>query len=1334
MRRRKWFAKTIALVMAAALLPLPQGTASVKAEEGAGEAAGQAVQAAQGTSVPRPDYLWDFENVDGNSAGSTGTVSGAATLHGAQAAEGAVAIGGNTYSKPGNKVLNLTGGNKGTSYADLPENLYEGVSADTGLTWSFWMKADADVVSYSRLFSSADNKNKNEFAFTPYAKDKMWNVIFDDEPNKYRLKYSAEPEKGVWNYITIAISGDEAVLYVNGDESQSELLEGSADSLKKRLDALSAFTNHALGKTVSTWTDKDCAVQLDDVALYKAALTSGQVAELARSYGLQPMGPREPQDAQEGLYGQGKKQLAMVQGLTVSSVDNANQVKVWKDEGNRYYYSVSRNGKVVIECSALGITTTAADFTFGMELVPGSIQTRQGREKYETLQGSSSKVDKEYRELSFTLKKGNGNVTIYFRVFNDGMAYRYEVDADTASEGETTTVTGEASEFVLPDKGDIWTINTSNTYEGRDYTKRTMESQYDAAAEYSTPILASLSADSGNAWVLLSEANVYNEEKPYCGSVFKTQAGEKSFQVVFGKYLKQETNPSYDKKRYTPEYGYIKEVQMEGTFHTPWRTAVIASDLEGVANSSLFTDLNPQPAKDFSWVEPGASVWSWWSSSYDAIEYKTMQDYIDFSAEAGIKYCLVDYGWELWDDYKTKIAQLVKYGEERGVSLLVWYGVNKFDGDHIFDLDSREAIEEQFAWCEEVGVKGVKVDYINSASPFAMNVMYLLADIAADHHLVLNYHGCINPSGENRTYPNILSSEAVAGMENYKWNNGPGVATLLTLPYTRNVLGSMEFTPTAYRVHNSDATAGLMLAHAVVYESAVQTFAHSAYVYQGYNGLSLISDVPTTWDESRLLEGYPGESVVRARRKGANWYLGAMSLPAKTYEVPLNFLDAGATYHAYIYKDNAAGDDIEIETKEVTSQTVLSLPLLANGGCSVKFTKTEPLKQTVYDNYNYYEAEDTAYASLGGSAVIEEKQYASKWKIAGYLGNGGTLTFHNMKAKAAGEYELKLYFVSGESRDLYLKVNDGEPIGLKGLIGYPKDWGAVAGLSIPVQLQEGDNTIHFYNDTGAAPSIDRVGISKLDISDAQISLSQGSYVYNGKDCTPKATVTIRGVKLEEGVDFNVSYKGNRNAGTAQAVITGIGGCTGTASKPFQINKKQAAITGKAKYDKAYGAKAFTLGVSSTAGKEGKLSYASDNTKVAKVSSAGKVTLVSTGQAAITVKLSSNNYTAKAYKVKIQVRPSKVALSSARSKKAKQVSVAWKKLSAKQKISGYQVSRSLKKNFKGARNSYVTKNAKSAVIKKLKSKKQYYVRVRAYTKVGKTKLYGDWSKAKKVKVK
>lgn len=1129
--RRKSLSKILSVVLSAAML-VPQGI----------YAAGN-----RSTELPTPDFKWDFEDVTDKQITGTG---GIAVLNGtADVSEEAVTAAGVPCLPDGNHVLSLKGGSKGSSYVQLPSGLYEGVTADTGLTWSFWMNAENDVGSYTRAFSSADANGNNEFAYAPYAEDKVWNVILDDA-NLYRCIYTTEPQKGVWNYITVTLDANRITLYVNGTKVTSSVTSGSADNLTARLNSLSSLTNHALGRTYSRWSDPDCKVRLDDVAVYKTALTAGQVKEIAEQYGLEVPEPKGEQNAQEGTYQDGTK-LTLVEDVSASSPDGKIRIKLWKDDADSYYYSVSKNGQTVIECSAFGINTQANDLTTGLQLQKNDVQETEGRETYDLLQGSVSKVDKPYKELSVPFTKGGSRMTVFFKIFNDGMAYRYEVDGDTASTAETTVVTGESSEFSLPDKGTIWTIDPSVTYEAYEYTKRTVAEQYDTEAKYSTPLLASLKEDSGNQWILLSEAAVFYEEDPYAASIFKTSAGEKSIQMTYGQYLVQETDESFDQRRYGPSYRYIESVSRKDVFVTPWRAAVIADDLEMIANSSLITDLNPDAEGDFSWVKLGSSVWPWWSTSADAIDFKAMKDYIDFASNTGIPYVLVDYGWELWENYEEKIADLVSYAEERDVGLLLWYGVNKFDADHIFDLDSEDQIEAAFAWCEKMGVKGVKVDYINSDSDsqFAMNVMYHLADLAAKHHLVLNYHGATNPRGENRTYPNILSTEAVAGAENFKWSNGASISSLLTLPYTRNVIGSMEFTPTAYKVASSKGTAGFMLTMSVVYESAVQTYAAASYVYEGYKGLPFIADVPSVWDESRLLAGYPGEDVVRARRNGEDWYIGAMTKNAANYELALDFLEEGKDYTAYIYMDNADGTDIEVKEQKVTSASTLTMNLPENGGGVVKLSEKNPVKATVYDDYTYYEAEDTSFAVMAGTVKAAGNGYASGLKVAGDIGGAAAnrLTFQKVNVPEEGEYELKIYFVSGEERGLYVSVNEEEALQIGGMIGIRGDWNAVSYVSRKVNLQKGDNTICLYNDAAYAPNIDRIAVSKQMVDTVEIpeiladfTFDEDGEAFEGGNAKASGTYTLE--EHGDGKALKLNGNGqylNVTAKDGSSLLTGV---------------------------------------------------------------------------------------------------------------------------------------------------------------------------------------------------
>lgn len=994
---------------------------------------------------------------------------------------------------------------------------------------------------------------------------------------------------------------------------------------------------------------------------------------------------------------EGADGLKEVDGLNVSSPNGRLKVKIWESDGGEYYYSAYLNDNVVIQCSAFGLVTRDIDLSEGLSLEASSVKITDGKYDYDLIQGPVNHVNKDYRELDFTLTKGNASVVMNFRVDNEGIAYRYQVDSDTTASDEEVSITNEKSSFVLTDDSTLWTMPRSATYEAGEFAERRMASVKSDNATYSTPILAD---ESGEAWVLLAEASVYNNDNPYCASVFETKSGKKDIKVKFGEDLNGEDNPDNHKKTMDRKHTWLTSVNFTGSFETPWRVAIIGESLNAITSSTLIHDLNPPAEGDFSWVEPGTSVWSWWSTG-DNIDYNSMQDYIDFCSNSGIKYCLIDFGWENWDDYETKVKGLVEYANERNVGILLWYGVHKWDNAHIFDLDNVEDIEKQFSWCEEIGVKGVKVDYIESDSQFAMRNMYWVIDIAAKHHLVVNFHGVTDPNGENRTYPNLLANEAVQGMEFFKWGNASSVETLVTLPFARNVLGSMEYTPALMAIRRkqannqySPATAGFMLSMCIEYESAVETFAQSGYVYPGYSAFPLIADVPCTWDESILVEGYPRKNAIRARRNGENWYIGAMTVKAGSYDVPLDFLDEGDTYYAYIYKDDETGDNIVTETRTVTSGDTLKLDLLDNGGCAIKLTKNDPVKWTIYDNYNFYEAENAELS--GGTSIKDEETYISGKAYVQGLGNGegNSITFHVDDVKEAGSYDLKIYAIADRNKDLTVKVNDAEEIVLNDVIGMVGNQGAVGAYRNPVNvaLKEGNNTIKLYTQTGNAPKIDRIAVSKPLITNATVTLDKTEYTADGNKCEPGVTVTRDGKTLTEDKEYTLFYSNNIKAGTASVYITGVNGYGGQIKKDYVI-------------------KAAALPSPSAGGQQGQQTPAPQTAAPSPAPSAA-----ASSPAPQTVS-----------EVK---KPARVTIKSVKSPKKKQLKVVYKKVSG---ASGYQITYAVNKKFKKAKTITVKAKVTSKVIKKLSSKKKYYVKVRAYVNDNGKKLYGAWSKVKMVKV-
>lgn len=640
--------------------------------------------------------------------------------------------------------------------------------------------------------------------------------------------------------------------------------------------------------------------------------------------------------------------------------------------------------------------------------------------------------------------------------------------------------------------------------------------------------------------MLFTEADVFSDADTYCASHLKTTAGTRNLKFTFGKGSGSSITMTYDK---------------EGNIHTPWRVAIMTDNLNDIVNSTMTASLNPAPDAELyqgseAWIKTGTVAWSWWSEAGDdPIEYDQQKDYIDFAAENGWEYVCLDFGWCLWKDYKNKVKELVDYAAEKNVGIILWYGVNNDnhsgwkdeEGNAAYpkySLRTSEQIEEQFAWCETVGVKGVKVDYYENDDKKTMTQMYDCVTTAAKHKINVLFHGCTAPRGEIRTFPNILGYEAVRGAEYYKWNVGPSVFNCLTYVFNRNVVGGMDFTPVGTQIAQLPVTAGFELAQVIAYQTGVQNIASSVYKLEGYKGLAMINDVPAEWDETRLLDGYPGEKVTIARRNGENWYVAAMTADETQEDIALDFLGEGS-YKAYIYRDNAQGNDVELEIQEVTNNSVLTLALAENGGAAIRISKEEMKTSTVYDKYTFYEAE-SADNTLSGAAVIGENQFASDKKQVTGLGRSekNALTFKKITVPEDGIYEMRLYYACVLDRRVFYSVNNGEKIRSRKLNAGVN---TLAMETFYISLKKGENQIVFGNADDDAPNIDRIAISNtpgnydVTVSDKNVKASPKSLLVKvkGKAVTKvalkkgksvKLVVTVKPAKASQKVKFSTSNK------------------------------------------------------------------------------------------------------------------------------------------------------------------------------------------------------------------
>ena len=484
------------------------------------------------------------------------------------------------------------------------------------------------------------------------------------------------------------------------------------------------------------------------------------------------------------------------------------------------------------------------------------------------------------------------------RLHNDGIAFRYVEPLEGA----------EPSAYVIPEGTKRWMQQWTDSYEG--FFPMTTTAKVPPVPSYG-PV--SLSPEGySNHWgypllvepvdgifTLITEANM---EKGQSASSLYNDGEE--FRVV----------PDKTNEGHVPD-------------HTPWRVVIIGS-LEDVVESTLVTDLCEFcKLDDTDWIHPGVVSWVYWAYNDGSNDYDIIKQYVDLAATLKLPYVLIDAGWNRMKDGKT-VEDAVAYALEQGVKPMIWYNssigwTSGAPGPQQL-LNNPEDREEQFAWCERIGVAGVNVDFFSGDTQENIDYCIDLMEDAAKHHLLINFHGATVPRGWSRTYPNLMSTEGVYGAEWY--NNVPTFTTRAarhnaTLPFTRNVIGPMDYTPCAFSdsQHPHITTHAHELALTALYESGLQHLADrpESFLAQPQAVQDYLSNLPAAWDETRYVSGYPGESAVLARRSGDTWYVAGINGldDPQTLQVPLPFLNG--TYRATVFEDSGNPDapwDIRTET------------------------------------------------------------------------------------------------------------------------------------------------------------------------------------------------------------------------------------------------------------------------------------------------------------------------------------------------------------------------------------------------------------------------------------
>jgi alpha-glucosidase len=389
---------------------------------------------------------------------------------------------------------------------------------------------------------------------------------------------------------------------------------------------------------------------------------------------------------------------------------------------------------------------------------------------------------------------------------------------------------------------------------------------------------------------------------------------------------------------------------------SPWRVMLIGDQPGRLIESNIVMNLNPPSAiKDTSWIKPGKSAWNWWSGDgttgpgvRGGMDNATMKYYIDFAGASGFEYMLIDAGWSAPNDVtrsipRIDIPELVRYAAAKNVKVWIWL--------HWTSVDRQ--MNEAFPIYEKWGVAGVKIDFMDSNDQRMVSFYHRVAKYAAEHHLMIDYHGAYPPTGMQRTWPNVLTHEGVLGEEYNKFSGLPDPDHNVMIPFTRGLAGPMDYTPGGFDqqtradfvTRNNDpmvmGTRAHQLALYVLLESPLQMVSDRPSAYTGEPAFDFIKAVPTDWDETRVVLGEVGKYIAIARRHGKEWYVGAISdWSARKLELPLSFLGAG-TYTAETYADapdaSTAPKHTTIGKKRVERGGTLTLDLARGGGFAAIF-------------------------------------------------------------------------------------------------------------------------------------------------------------------------------------------------------------------------------------------------------------------------------------------------------------------------------------------------------------------------------------------------------------
>lgn len=608
--------------------------------------------------------------------------------------------------------------------------------------------------------------------------------------------------------------------------------------------------------------------------------------------------------------------------LTLHAVDSQNPGEWYL----KVHYQGNTNLAEIISKINLGLSRSDQDFSKQLRFLKAS-NPQLIKEHYEMPFGKKSIRENTANEVIVSFENpAKAKLNLIIRAYNDGIVFRYEFPEKKGS----FIINDEFTAYQIPKEHTRWLEKWNPANEGL-YTASANGSI--TQQEWCYPALFHKADQS--CWYLLHEADL---DRTYCGTKLSNTKDSNTYKLTF-----PDPKDARGKGESKPAISL--------PWKSPWRVISVGS-LSDIVESTLVEDVaTPTRFKTTDWIKPGKVSWNYWSSNHGTKDYKIVCAFADLAEKMNWPYTLLDWEWDSMTN-GGNLEDALKYIHSKGIKPLMWYNSG---GDHTWVsstpkdrmLTHKNRVEE-FTKLKKLGVVGVKVDFFESEKQDMIQYYLDILEDAAQFEMMVYFHGCIVPRGWSRTYPNLMTYEAVRGAEWY--NNGPEFSTTAPehntiLPFTRNVVGAMDYTPVTFT--NSQfphhTSYGHELALSVLFESPLQ---HLADRPEGYYELpeevkTFLKEVPTAWDDTKLIDGYPGQDVTMARRKGNAWYVGGISASEKketTKKLSLVFLKEGVTYRAVVIADGNHDKAFASQVMEVNKNSTIDIKVLRRGGFAISLT------------------------------------------------------------------------------------------------------------------------------------------------------------------------------------------------------------------------------------------------------------------------------------------------------------------------------------------------------------------------------------------------------------